>query len=105
MPQLGLKVPVFRRWGKKFFVAVDETFFHELPTIREVEGGIDNSEVTWLVYGFRKKADHYGMTLLRPVFTHWEEVVSALREGIAPKSGEMLSELEAGVPKARLVRT
>lgn len=27
IPQLQLKVPVFRRWGKKFFVVVDTQFF------------------------------------------------------------------------------
>lgn len=31
MPQLSLKVPVFRRWGKKFFVAADRLFFSSLP--------------------------------------------------------------------------
>ena len=37
MPQLSLKVPVFRRWGKRFFVVVDDPFFTALPRIRHVE--------------------------------------------------------------------
>ena len=49
MPQLSLKVPVFRRWGKKFFVVVDAAFYAAMPPIREVSS-VENSEVTWLVY-------------------------------------------------------
>lgn len=102
MPQLSLKVPIFRRWGKKFFVAVDDTFFAELPRMREVDG-VENSEVTWLVYGFDKKADRFVMSFRRAVFTHWDEVVTALREGIAPKPSEMLSELASNLGRARIV--
>jgi hypothetical protein len=102
MPQLSLKVPIFRRWGKKFFVAVDDTFFAELPHMREVDG-VENSEVTWLVYGFDRTANRFAMNLKRAVFTHWDEVVTALREGTAPKPAEMLSELAAGLSRARIV--
>ena len=48
MPQLALKVPVIRRLGKRFFVAVDSSFFAEMPTFRTVDQG--TSEITWLVY-------------------------------------------------------
>lgn len=102
MPQLSLKVPIFRRWGKKFFVAVDETFFDEMPSMRPVDG-VENSEVTWLVYGFEKEGADFAMRLKRVVFTHWDEVVAALREGVAPKPAEMLSELEAGLSRARII--
>jgi hypothetical protein len=102
MPQLSLKVPIFRRWGKKFFVAVDETFFDEMPTMREVDG-VENSEVTWLVYGFEKESGNFVMRLKRPVFTQWDEVVTALREGVAPKPAEMLTELTSSLGRARIV--
>lgn len=103
MPQLSLKVPIFRRWGKKFFVAVDETFFDEMPTMREVDG-VENSEVTWLVYSFDKEGTSYPMKLKRVVFTHWDEVMAALREGVAPKPSEMLDELAAGLGRARIIQ-
>jgi len=44
VPQLQLKVPVFRRWGKKFFVVVDTQFFRNLPTFAYTTR--PNSEVT-----------------------------------------------------------
>jgi hypothetical protein len=102
MPQLSLKVPVFRRWGKNFFVAVDETFFSEMPAIREVEG-LENSEITWLVYSFGKTHPGYRMHLKRVVYTHWDEVMAALREGVAPRPGEMLDQLAASMSRGRFI--
>jgi hypothetical protein len=104
VPQLSLKVPIFRRWGKKFFVAVDESFFNELPKMQQV-GSIENSEVTWLVYAFELRDGRIRMRLKRTVFTLWDEVMTALREGVAPKPSEMLGELAGGIKRARLVAT
>src|SRR5665213_530015 len=55
MPQLALKLPIFRLWGKRFFVAVDSTFFAELPPMKEQSAG--NSEVTWLSYDFKRQPE------------------------------------------------
>jgi len=104
MPQLSLKVPVFRRWGKRFFVAVDQTFFDALPAMPTVDH-IENSEVTWLVYPFKKSGKIFEMGPPRAVFTLWDEVVAALREGSAPKPGEMLAELQANLQRAKVVTT
>lgn len=91
MPQLSLKVPVFRRWGKKFFVAVDQWFFEQLPPFAETDS-IDNSEVTWLVYPFGRPgpARSYSMGVPRVVYSHWSAVEEALREGVAPRPDEIL---------------
>lgn len=83
-------------------MAVDESFFEEMPTMREVDG-VDNSEVTWLVYSFDKKDSAFTMKLRRVVYTHWDEVVAALREGVAPRPSEMLEELAANLGRARIV--
>jgi len=104
MPQLSLKVPVFRRWGKKFFVAVDQTFFDALPAMQTVDH-IENSEVTWLVYPFKKYGKLFEMGTPKAVFTLWDEVVAALREGSAPKPGEMLAELQANIQRGHVVTT
>ncbi len=92
MPQLTLKMPVFRRWGKKFFVAVDDAFYRALPPIKPTSAG--NSEVTWLVYPFQRKTTG-GYTLGEPkiIYTQWDEVLSALREGEPPEQPEVLSEI------------
>lgn len=66
---------------------------------------IENSEVTWLVYPFKKKETIFEMGNPRAIFTLWDEVVAALREGSAPKPGEMLAELQKNLQRAQVVTT
>lgn len=98
-PQLALKVPVFRRWGKKFFVAIDSFLYGHLPSFRK-EQDIGNSELTWLVYSFACTETSYAMQTPDVHFSIWDEVVEALREGIAPTTDEVVREIE----KADLAR-
>jgi Restriction endonuclease NotI len=102
MPQLSLKVPVFRRWGKRFFVVVDEPFFTALPRIRRVEGK-ENSEITWLVYELNRNASGIGYSLSDPdvIFTLWDDVLTALREGEAPQQSDVLAEISARLPQLK----
>ncbi len=92
MPQLALKVPIFRRWDKRFFVAVDSTLFETLPKIRTQTPG--NAEVTWLVYPFvRQPASGYRMGDPNVYHTLWEDVVHSLREGQPPERDDLLRQL------------
>lgn len=98
MPQLALKVPIFRRWGKRFFVATDSTFFSELPPMNPQSAG--NSEVTWLSYNFeRQNQGGYSMQPPRIVHTLWDDVETALREGKAPEKSELLAQLTESAKK------
>ena len=94
MPQLALKVPIFRRWGKRFFVVVDKTFFDALPPMAEQTFG--NSEITWLSYDLQRQQAG-GFRMLEPTVTHtiWDDVQEALREGDAPEQQELLAQLTA----------
>jgi hypothetical protein len=98
MPQLALKVPIFRRWGKRFFVAVDTTFFAELPALKGQSAG--NGEVTWLVYDF-KRGHEGGYFMGSPEVAHtlWDDVEHALREGVAPEKSEMMAQLTKAARK------
>ncbi len=98
MPQLALKVPVFRRWGKRFFVAVDSMFFESLPTFR-AETQLANSEVTWLVYPIAKKGQAYSLQEPRVVYSQWDNVEHALKEGEAPPPAEILETLRKRVQR------
>jgi hypothetical protein len=93
MPQLSLKIPVFRRWGKKFFVATDSLFFAQVPKIRTINS-FANSEVTWMVYPFEEYDGHFQMGEPKVVYTLWDDVLTALREGVAPDPAEILDEIE-----------
>jgi hypothetical protein len=92
IPQLQLKVPVFRRWGKKFFVVVDTKFFKSLPDFPTTTPA--NSELTWLVYPFSNTEGAYEMQEVAPIYTDWADVETSLREGRAPDPSEVLAELQ-----------
>lgn len=92
VPQLQLKVPVFRRWGKKFFVVVDSQFFSALPDFPRTSRS--NSELTWLSYAVAKTGLNYTMNDPDIVFSHWDDVANALREGEPPEPKEILAELQ-----------
>ena len=92
-PQLQLKVPVFRRWGKKFFVVVDRRFFSELPNFKETTKS--NGEITWLIYDLKLRMHGYELSDLRTSFTNWDTVQNAIREeGRSPEPENIIAELQ-----------
>ena len=93
VPQLQLKVPVFRRWGKKFFVVVDTQFFNSLPSFPTTTES--NSEVTWLTYPISNVGKGYAMQDVNVIFSQWDDVQNALREGVAPDPADILQELQS----------
>ena len=99
VPQLQLKVPVFRRWGKKFFVVVDSQFFSALPNFPRTSPS--NSELTWLSYPVEKTGLDYTMNDPDIVFSHWDDVANALREGGPPEPEEILAELQQKLSSKR----
>lgn len=100
--QLNLKVPVFRRWGKKFFVAVDQQFFNALPKMKQVDD-IENSEVTWVIYDFKRRdeASRFSMSPAQFYCTEWADVEVALREGVPPKQQEILDDVYAAMSRRK----
>lgn len=95
VPQLQLKVPVFRRWGKKFFVVVDTQFFGALPGFPRTTQS--NSELTWLAYPIRLDEQSSNYLLEEPeiIYSEWDDVANALREGKPPEPNEIIDELQA----------
>lgn len=93
VPQLQLKIPVFRRWGKKFFVVVDSAFFASLPRFPSTTQS--NSELTWLAYPIEKQGAQFAMADPRIMYSEWDEVQNSLREGKPPELSEIVQELQA----------
>ncbi len=102
IPQLQLKVPVFRRWGKKFFVVVDTQFFKSLPEFRSTTQS--NSELTWLVCPIEKIGQTIQLSRTEPYFSQWDDVSNALREGRAPDPAEIVAELQGKLMKGGIQR-
>lgn len=51
MPQLQIKVPTLRRWGKKMAVVVDSSFFASLGRMDSV-AHISNADIAWFVVDY-----------------------------------------------------
>ena len=93
IPQLQLKIPVFRRWGKKFFVVVDSEFFGSLPAFPVTTPS--NSELTWLTYPIANVDGKFVLSDPVVVYSEWDEVQNSLREGKPPEPHEIVRELQA----------
>lgn len=51
MPQLQIKVPTLRRWGKKMAIIVDQPFFEAMgPIISETD--VSNADIAWMVMSY-----------------------------------------------------
>ena len=55
MPQLQIKVPTLRRWGKKMAVVVDKRFFKSLGDI-EVVDDLSSGDIAWFTVDFEQNA-------------------------------------------------
>lgn len=68
MPQLQVKVPTLRRWGRKLAVAVDRPFFNALEQVtRRSSQDLNDGDVIWLVSALEPAEN--GLQLVR---SHWE---------------------------------
>jgi hypothetical protein len=83
MPQLQIKVPSLRRWGKKMAVVVDRAFFEVLAPMGQVND-ISNSDITWFVVDLIEDEAH-GVAHLAKGATHMttlERAVEGLTAGV-----------------------
>jgi len=81
-PQLDVKVPVLRNWGKKVVVVVDRYFYDNMsaltdayPRARNDQERLDNSDVVWFVVDYD---ENLSMTAYKVIFTTLESSRQAL---------------------------
>jgi hypothetical protein len=81
MPQLQIKVPTLRRWGKKMAVIVDKGFWESLGEIRPVSH-LSNADIAWFIVDYEGPVDgRYRLIPLEAVFTTLEHSVEGLTGG------------------------
>lgn len=76
MPQLQIKVPTLRRWGKKMAVVIDKAFWESLGPVPVVPH-LSNADIVWFVVSyangangrFKLQADHAYYTTLEDAVT------------------------------------
>ncbi len=82
MPQLQIKVPTLRRWGKKMAVVVDKAFAESLWPMRQA-GHISNADIVWFVvtYGEVDNGRHQ-LQKHEILMTTLEDAVEGLTGGV-----------------------
>jgi Restriction endonuclease NotI len=81
-PQLDVKVPVLRNWGKKVVVVVDRFFYNSMNTLvdpfpraRDDKERRDNADVAWFIVDYDQAMD---LSLDEVIFTSLEHSRTAL---------------------------
>src|SRR6266542_2078327 len=81
MPQLQIKVPTLRRWGKKMAVVVDRSFFWVLGKMEDGKD-ISNADVAWVVVGYDEMSTPIRLIRDFVCFTTLERAVEGLTGGV-----------------------
>lgn len=100
MPQLQIKVPTLRRWGKKMAVVVDKHFFRSLGHMEEVDD-LSSGDIAWFTVDFVEEDGGRRFRLVRDS-VHVTTLERAT-EGLTGGSPVTLSEFEAGI-RSKLVK-
>lgn len=81
MPQLQIKVPTLRRWGKKMALVVDRAWFDAnvvgVPTVTD----ISNGDIAWFLADFEESTDPVTMVIGEPQLQTLERAVEGLTGG------------------------
>lgn len=93
MPQLQIKVPTLRRWGKKMAVVVDESFFRSLGRMDDVHD-VSNSDIAWFIVGFDESGPRAKLVPRTVRFTTLERAVEGLTAGTPVTLDKFESEIQ-----------
>ncbi len=90
MPQLQIKVPTLRRWGKTMTVVVGRAFFDAMAPMEEVDD-LSNADIAWFVLRYSDTDGRLRLELDDVRFTTLERAVEGLTAGL-PVSLETFEE-------------
>lgn len=80
MPQLQIKVPTLRRWGKKMAVVVDEDFYRAMGRMQTV-ADLSNGDVAWFIVRYDESSGTPRLSRGEVHFTTLEGSVESLIAG------------------------
>jgi hypothetical protein len=93
MPQLQIKVPTLRRWGKKMAVVVDVPWFETNVVGVETVGDISNSDIAWFLVDFVESTDPATLIVKGPELQTLERAVEGLTGGAPVTLAEFESKI------------
>ena len=96
-PQPIFKGGIFKSWRKRSAVALNSGFFNSLPELTEVPK--KEADVAWLIYDLvRDKCENaFKLTLVREVFTKFDESLEKITRSEAGNVDDFLSVLQEKV--------
>lgn len=97
MPQLQIKVPTLRRWGKKMAVVVDESFFAALGRMDDI-GEPSNADIAWFIVKFEFNNERWKLVPDRTCFVTLERAVEGLTAGRPVTLDEFESSIRSKLP-------
>ena len=98
MPQLEIKVPALRRWGKRMAVVVDRMFFDAIGDIAEV-ADLSSADIIWFVVDFAPAGSRAEIKLDSARFTTLESTVEGLTAARPVSLGVFESRIRAKLPR------
>ncbi len=98
MPQLQIKVPTLRRWGKKMAVVVDRGFFNALGKMDNVPD-ISNCDIIWFIVNYKESAGQIQLIRDAIQYTTLERAVEGLTAGRPVTLGEFEHRISAKLDK------
>ncbi|SEI87383.1 Restriction endonuclease NotI [Pseudooceanicola nitratireducens] len=95
MPQLQIKVPTLRRWGKKMAVVVDIAFFESMGKMREVPD-VSNCDIVWYIVDFVQPTPGaaFALQVVDRRLTTLEHSIEGLTGGIPVAKGDFEASIE-----------
>lgn len=78
MPQLEIKIPTLRRWGKKMAVVIDNSFFNSIAPMKKVDS-LTNADIAWFIINYDKSNND--LYIQEKVFTTLESSIEGLTAG------------------------
>ncbi|TDX76220.1 restriction endonuclease NotI [Neorhizobium sp. R1-B] len=104
MPQLQIKVPSLRRWGKKMVVIIDRPFLDAMAPMDTV-GHVSNCDIVWVVVDYDEQREQGSAKLIvdQVLFTTLEDSVVGLTAGVPTTLPEFEEKLAQKV-RSRTIR-
>ncbi len=96
MPQLQIKVPSLRRWGKKIAVVVDKSFFQSIAPMPEVDH-LTNADIIWVIVNYEGESKK--LKIIDKIYTTLEGSVKGLTAGIPISKQDFEKKISKAIQK------
>jgi len=92
MPQLQIKVPTLRRWGKKMAVVVDDVFFNSMGKM-EATSDLSNADIAWFIVDYKINRSRSELFVAGTRYTTLELAINGLTAGLPVTLSEFEEEI------------